>query len=145
MRLRTPRVFSGAGPRPAQTGESCIATGQVGDLPHHRRLLVVAACALCACISPRDSGVKVIVGAKLEAAPGRAPIDYSVVVIADGKFQAVGPQATTPVPKGAEITRGLGSTIEPLPGGEPIESGRPADLVLKGAAQRVMRHGEWVQ
>jgi len=107
----------------------------------------VAACAgvLCACISPRDSGVKVIVGARLEAAPGRAPIDYSVVVIADGKFQAVGSQATTPVPKGAEIMRGLGSTIEPLPGGEPIEPGQPADLILKGAAQRVMRRGEWVK
>ena len=111
------------------------------------RLLVVAACAgaLCGCIPPQESGVKVIVGAKLEAGPGRAPIEYSVVVIADGKFQAVGPQATTPVPKGAEITRGLGSTIEPLPGGEPIEPGRPADLVLKGAVQRMMRHGEWVE
>jgi hypothetical protein len=87
----------------------------------------------------------VIVGAKLVAAPGRAPVDYSVVVIADGKFREVGPQASTPVPKGAELVRGIGMTVEPAPGGEPIEPGRPADLILKGETERVMRHGEWVR
>ena len=105
---------------------------------------VICAAALSACVSPQESGVKVIVGAKLDPGSGRPPIDYSVVVIADQKFQAVGPQATTPVPKGAEITRGLGMTIEPLPGGEPIEPGRPANLVLKNSTSRIMRNGEWV-
>jgi hypothetical protein len=94
---------------------------------------------LAACISPQDSGVKVIVGAKLGS------IEYSVVVIADGKFRAVGPQASTPVPKGAWITRGLGLTIEPLPGGTPIEAGQPADLLLRGAEERTMRNGEWLK
>ncbi len=108
-------------------------------------VMLAAACALSACVSPEESGVKVIVGAKLEPGSGRAPIEYSVVVIADHKFQAVGPQATTPVPKGAEITRGLGMTIEPLPGGDPIEPGRPANLILKNSTERIMRNGEWVQ
>lgn len=104
----------------------------------NRFLVASAALALSACVSPQESGVKVIVGAKLGA------IDYSVVVIENGKFQAVGPQATTPVPKGAEITSGLGMTIEPAPG-ERIEPGQPADLVLKGTTERVMRNGEWVE
>ena len=106
---------------------------------------VLGAILLSACAHPQDSGVKVIVGAKLEAGQGRAPLDYSVVIVADGKFQAVGPQSSTPVPTGAEMIRGLGMTIEPVPGGDPIEPGRPANLVMKGATDRVMRNGQWVQ
>ena len=78
-------------------------------------------------------------------APGRAPIDYSVVVIEGGKFRAVGPQSSTPVPKGAEIIQGLGMTIEPGPDGVPIEPGRPADLLMKGATEKRMHAGEWVR
>jgi|SRR5579863_4915272 len=105
---------------------------------------------LSSCVRPEDSGVQVIVGAKLEPGAGRAPLEHSVVVIADGKFQAVGPQSSTPVPIGAKMTQGLGMTIEPAPGGEPIESGRAANLILKGGAdssvgERVMRAGVWVQ
>jgi len=106
---------------------------------------VLAALSMTACISPESSGLKVIVGARLIAAPGQPPIEYSVVVIENGKFRDVGPQATVPVPKGAELTRGIGMTIEPAPGSGPIEPGRPADLVLRGATQRVMRDGQWVQ
>jgi hypothetical protein len=106
--------------------------------------VIVAAVFLAACTTPEESGVKVIVGAKLIAAPGRTPIEYSVVVIENGKFREVGPQSSTPVPKGAQMTRGNGLTIEPAPDGGPIEPGRPANLVLKGAAERVMRSGEWV-
>jgi hypothetical protein len=91
----------------------------------------------------------VIVGAKLITAPGAAPIEYSVIVIQDGKFREVGPQSSTPVPKGAEMTRGLGMIIEPVPGGGPIEPGKPADLFLKykdrqGTPDRIMRKGEWL-
>jgi hypothetical protein len=98
-----------------------------------------------ACVHPEDSGVQVIVGARLEAGPGRPPLEHSVVVIAGGKFQAVGPQASTPVPAGAKMTQGLGMTIQPIPGGEPIESGRVANLVLKDDRDRVMRGGVWVE
>lgn len=111
-----------------------------------KKLLWVAALILSGCVSPQDSGVRVIVGARLNAGTGQPPIDYSVVVIADGKFQAVGPQSSTPVPKGAEIVRGSGMTIEPAPGGHPIQAGSNADLVLKnGAEERVMRAGRWLQ
>jgi hypothetical protein len=99
---------------------------------------------LMGCTSPQASGIKVIAGAKLEAGPGRAPIDYSIVIISGGKFQAVGTQAATPVPPGVEMIRGNGMTIEPVPGGDPIEAGKPANLVLKGPTDRVMRNGEWV-
>ena len=101
---------------------------------------------LSACVRPEDSGVQVIVGAKLEPGPGREPVDYSVIVIEDGKFKAVGPQSSTPVPIGAKMTRGIGAVVEPIAGGTPIEAGRPADLVMKsGDHDRIMRRGVWVQ
>jgi hypothetical protein len=110
-----------------------------------RKILLAAALLLLAgCVHPGESGLQVIVGAKLEPGPGRAPLEYSVVVVEDGKFQAVGPQSSTPVPVGAKMTSGLGMTIEPIPGDGPIEPGRPADLVLKGAHDRTMRAGVWV-
>ncbi len=115
-----------------------------------KALLVLIATALIACISSDESGVKVIVGAKLIASPGAKPIDYSVVVVENGKFTDVGPQSSTPVPKGAEILRGLGMTIQPVPGGPPIERGKSADLTMKSSTdpnglERVMRAGEWVK
>ena len=102
-----------------------------------KRFVVFLLLPLAACISPKESGVKVIVGAKLDS------LDHSVVVISDGKFEAVGSQSATPVPKGAEIISGMGMTIQQAPGGGPIEAGRSADLILKGPTARVMRHGEW--
>jgi len=99
-----------------------------------------------ACTPPQESGVKVIVGARLEQGGDQAPIDYSVVVIAGGVFRAVGTQSAVPVPKGSDITRGLGMTIRPLSAGDALEAGRPANLILEGGGQRrEMRNGEWVQ
>jgi len=107
-----------------------------------KKLLLIAALALAAwalqsCTPPEASGVKVIVGAKLGA------IDYSVVVIEKGKIAAAGPQSQVPVPKGSEITRGIGMTIEP--DGDSIEPGHAANLILKGSTERKMHNGEWVQ
>jgi len=108
--------------------------------------VLLAGCViLSACVHPEDSGVQVIVGARLQAGPGRTPMEHSVVVVSDGKIQAVGPQTSTPVPIGARMTSGLGMTIEPVPGGEPIEPGRAANLVLKGVHERIMRAGVWAQ
>jgi hypothetical protein len=109
-----------------------------------RYILFCLGLFLTACTSPKDSGVKVIVGARLESGANHPPIEYSVVVIADGKIRAAGTQAAVPVPKGSEITSGMGMTVEPVPGGEPIEAGRPANLVLKGPTTKVMRNGEWI-
>jgi hypothetical protein len=102
-----------------------------------KKLVLLAALGLAGCTSPDASGVKVIVGAKLGA------IDYSVVVIENGKITAAGPQSQVPVPKGSEITRGIGMTIEP--DGDSIEPGHAANLILKGATERKMHNGEWVQ
>jgi hypothetical protein len=113
-----------------------------------RATLAFILAVLAACASPEASGgVKVIVGAKLAGGAESPPLDYSVVVIADGKIREAGPQSAVPVPKGAEIIRGLGKTIQPLPGGPPIEPGQPASFVLKGGGEpdRVMRNGEWVR
>jgi len=103
------------------------------------------AIVLAGCGAPPDSTVKVIVGAKLITAPGREPIEHSIVVIDGAKFWSVGPQSAIPVPKGAAMTSGMGMTIQPAPGGGPIERGQPADLVLKGARDRVMHNGDWVK
>ncbi len=108
------------------------------------RFLVCLAVFLTACTSSKDSGVKVIVGARLESGANHPPIEYSVVIIADGKIRAAGTQAAVPVPKGSEITSGMGMTIKPVPGGDPVEAGRPANLVLKGPTTKVMRNGEWI-
>jgi len=102
-----------------------------------KKLFVMSALFLTACTSPDASGVKVIVGAKLGA------IDYSVVVIENGKITAAGPQSQIPVPKGSEITRGIGMTIEP--DGGSLEPGSAANLILKGATERRMHNGQWVQ
>jgi hypothetical protein len=111
------------------------------------RLWLAGLCALtlCACTPAGESGVKVIAGARLEPGGGRPAIEYSVIVIAQGKFRAVGTQSATPVPKGSEITRGLGMTARPLSEDAPIEAGRAANLILEGGGQRrEMRDGQWV-
>jgi hypothetical protein len=105
-------------------------------------LLLLVVLTLSACTSPRDSGVKVIVGARLDGPPA---MEHSVIVIASGKIQAIGTQAAVPVPKGSEVISGLGMSVEPLPGDGPLKESGPADLVLKGAASRIMKNGEWVQ
>jgi hypothetical protein len=97
--------------------------------------LLLLTLLLVGCTS--TSGVKVIVGAKLGA------IDYSVVVIEAGKITAAGPQSQIPVPKGSEITSGIGMTLVPDP--DSIEPGHPANLILKGPTTKKMHNGAWVQ
>ena len=95
---------------------------------------------LCACSQP--TGVKVILGAQLNDIP------YSVVVIDNGKITAVGPQSQIPVPKGSEITRGIGKILEPIPTSSKIAPGESADLLLRdpsNGSQMTMRSGEWVK
>ena len=64
---------------------------------------------LTGCVEPTvEPGLKAIVGGQLEPGPGAAAIPYSVIVIVDGKIRALGAQATTPVPKGAETIAAKG-------------------------------------
>jgi hypothetical protein len=103
---------------------------------------------LASCGSPADSSrVKVIVGAQLDPGHDNPRLEHSVIVIRDGKFEAVGPQQSTPVPKGAQITSGIGKLVTPIPSSSLIATGEPANLVLRDAAtnsaEKIMHDGEW--
>ncbi len=88
-------------------------------------------------------------GAKLDPGHGNPRIEQSVIVIRDGKFQAVGPRALIPVPKGAQIIAGKGKLVTPAPSSSLIAAGEPADLVLRNAAtnsaEKTMHDGEWLK
>ncbi|MEO8130293.1 MAG: hypothetical protein ABI822_24545, partial [Bryobacteraceae bacterium] len=58
----------------------------------------------------RDLPVKAIVGAALVD----PPIPFSVIVIADGKIVAIGPQQTVPVPTASEKINGTGKYVIPF-------------------------------
>jgi hypothetical protein len=110
-------------------------------------VLVLLAFLLVSCASPSE--VKVIVGAKLDPGHDQPRLEHSVIVIRDGKFLAVGPQALIPVPKGAQITSGTGKLVTPATSSALIAAGEPADLVLRDAvtnsAEKVMHDGEWLK
>src|SRR5438105_1060812 len=115
-----------------------------------RSILLSMTCLLASCGAPSySSPVKVIVGAQLDPGHEQSRLEYSVIVIRDGKFQAVGPQASTPVPKGAQIISGVGKLVTPAPSTSIIAAGEPADLVLRNAAtnsaEMIMHDGEWVK
>ncbi|MGH9647870.1 MAG: hypothetical protein ACRD4E_13755 [Bryobacteraceae bacterium] len=114
------------------------------------KALPLALLLLASCGSPGDSSpVKVIVGAKLDPGHDNPRLEYSVIVIRDGKFQAVGPEASTPVPKGAQIIAGKGKLVTPAPSSSLIARGEPANLVLRDAAtnapEKTMHDGEWLK
>ena len=115
----------------------------------NRPILLLTLALLASCGAPDSSSVKVIVGAQLD--PGRQGprLEHSVIVIRDGKFEAVGPQQSTPVPKGAQIISGMGKLVTPAPSSSLIAAGEPADLVLRNAAtnsaEKVMHDGEWLK
>jgi len=115
-----------------------------------RSIILLTIALLASCGSPSDgSSIKVIVGAQLDPGHNNPRLEHSVIVIRDGKFQAVGPQASTPVPKGAQITSGMGKLVTPVPGTDLIAPGEPADLVLRDAAtnsaEMTMHAGEWLK
>lgn len=112
-------------------------------------LLIATTLFAAACTEPDGaSGQIAIVGARLEPSLDAEPIPFSVVVIADGKIAAAGPQASTPVPKGAETIQGAGRVIQPSPYTATIAPGNPANLLIRNAEtlapEAVMRDGQWV-
>ena len=116
----------------------------------NKSILLLTIAVLSSCGSQSDSSaVKVIVGAKLDPGHDQPRLEHSVIVIRDGKFQAVGPQALIPVPKGAQITSGMGKLVTPAPSSSVITAGEPADLVLRNAAtnsvEKTMHGGEWLK
>ena len=115
-----------------------------------RRIVLVAAVLLASCSEPSvEPGLKALVGGRLEASLNAEPIAFSVVVISGGKIRAVGSQASTPVPKGAETINAKGKVIRPMPYNATIATGQPANfIVLKAddyAPDSIMQDGEWVR
>ena len=112
------------------------------------RALCLFSLLLAGCTAP-PSPVKVIVGAELDPGHDNPRLEHSVIVIRDGKFQAVGPQESTPVPKGAQMISGRGKLVTPVPSTALIAVGEPADLVLRDAsttsAEMIMHDGEWLK
>jgi hypothetical protein len=116
----------------------------------NRSICLLMLALLASCGSPPDtSSVKVIVGAQLDPGHDNPRLAYSVVIIRDGKFEAVGPEASTPVPKGAQIISGHGKLITPAASTALIAPGQPADLILRdaatNAAEKIMHDGEWLK
>ena len=60
-----------------------------------------------------ESDAIAIVGATLIDGTGAAPVADAVVVIENGRIQAVGPRASTEVPDGAEVIEAAGQTVMP--------------------------------
>lgn len=109
---------------------------------------LLAAIMLTGCAEPpTEPSLLALVGGRLEPSLEAEPIPYSVVVVADGKIRAAGPQATTPVPKGAETMNTKGSVLRPMPYNATITPGMPANLMLfnieTGAPQGIMQDGKW--
>lgn len=114
-----------------------------------KTILAALGVLLVSCGTASQSPVKVIVGAQLDPGRDQPRLEHSVIVIRDGKFQAVGSQASTPVPKGAEMISGSGKLVTPIPSSATIAAGGPADLVLRDAAtqsaEMIMHNGEWLK
>ncbi len=54
-----------------------------------------------------------ISGVNIWDGTGRAAIRDGVIVVSDGRIQAIGPRASTPIPKGASVIPGEGKTLIP--------------------------------
>jgi imidazolonepropionase-like amidohydrolase len=59
------------------------------------------------------TSVFAISGVSIWDGTGRAPIRDGVIVVSDGRIQAIGPRASTPIPKGATVISGAGKTLIP--------------------------------
>jgi imidazolonepropionase-like amidohydrolase len=62
---------------------------------------------------PPGAGALAIVGAQLVDGTGGPPIADSVLLVRDGRIEAVGARSSTPVPEGADVIDAAGHTIIP--------------------------------
>jgi len=76
---------------------------------------------------------------------------FSVIVVKDGKIEAIGPQQTVPVPTASEKINGIGKYVIPIDSNVKLQPGTVADLLLvadpknPATAERSMRAGVWVK
>ena len=74
---------------------------------------VLLAVALIASTRAAPAPLTVIVGATLVDAGGKGPVEDAIVVIRDGRIEAVGDRARTPIPKGALLVDGRKAVLAP--------------------------------
>ena len=74
---------------------------------------VVVVSSICGCTLGAQTRSLVIEGATLIDGTGRAAVADSVVVIRDGRFQAVGRRGEVSVPQGADVIDAKGKTVLP--------------------------------
>jgi hypothetical protein len=110
-------------------------------------LLTVSLLATLAGCESSSSGPKkiAIVGARLLDGKGGQPIEHSIVLVEGATIVKLGSQTSIPLPKDVEIVDGMNKTIEPAPGSAALDSGVPANLILKSdASTRTMKDGQWL-
>ncbi len=78
-----------------------------------RTIIISAAALISGCTLGAQSRSLVIQGATLIDGTGRAALADSVIVIRDGKFQAVGKRGEVSIPQGAEVIDAKGKTVLP--------------------------------
>lgn len=99
--------------------------------------------------------VKAILGGTLIDGTPRPPQVNSVIIIADGKIQAIGTLNGMEIPENAEKTNATGLYVTPGRGGLQLIPGAEADIFLVngnpldnphllGSPMRSMKAGEWV-
>lgn len=75
-------------------------------------LVAVAALPLLAC-GGEPGPVRALVGARVIDGTGTPPVADAVIVVQGARVTAVGPRATTPIPRGAEVVDLSGKTVIP--------------------------------
>lgn len=70
---------------------------------------------LCACKLPEEGHARAIIGAVLLDGQGGPPMSDSVVVVAGGRIQAVGPRGSVPIPEQADKVDGSSKFMIPVP------------------------------
>lgn len=78
-----------------------------------RTLVIFAVAFISGCTLGAQTRALVIEGATLIDGTGRAAVTDSVVVIQDGRFQAVGRRGEVNIPQGAEVIDAKGKTVLP--------------------------------
>jgi hypothetical protein len=75
--------------------------------------VVCAAVIISACMMATRARSIAVIGATLIDGTGRAAVTDSVIVISDGRFQAVGRRGEVSIPQGAEVIDAKGKTVLP--------------------------------